>query len=210
MADSPLPIVILISGGGSNLQAIIDRINDKTLNARICAVISNVADAFGLQRAKNANIATETIVHQKYDSREAFDTALIIKIEQYQPKLVVLAGFMRILSDDFVNHFSGKMINIHPSLLPKHRGLHTHRRALENGDKEHGLSIHYVSTELDGGPLILQKSIPVLANDTKESLASRVLTEEHQAYPKVIQWFAQQRVQLIDNRVIINNNPEYN
>lgn len=210
IADSPLPIVILISGGGSNLQAIIDRINDKTLNARICAVISNVADAFGLQRAKNANIATETIVHQKYDSREAFDTALIIKIEQYQPKLVVLAGFMRILSDDFVNHFSGKMINIHPSLLPKHRGLHTHRRALENGDKEHGLSIHYVSTELDGGPLILQKSIPVLANDTKESLASRVLTEEHQAYPKVIQWFAQQRVQLIDNRVIINNNPEYN
>ena len=203
--DKPLDIVVLISGSGSNLQAIIDQIAAKKLNAKICAVISNIADAYGLQRAKDAHIDTYIISHHDYNSREEFDAKLIKTIEQYNPSLIVLAGFMRILSDDFVNHFHTKMINIHPSLLPRHRGLHTHKGALESGDKEHGLSIHYVSTELDGGPLIFQKSIAVLADDTEESLAKRVLIEEHQAYPQVIQWFAEQRIQLIDNKVILDN-----
>lgn len=202
--NKALPIVVLISGGGSNLQAIIDHISNKTLNAEICAVICNTPDAYGLQRAKKANIPTQIIDHHQYDSRKQFDAELLQKIEYYQPELIVMAGFMRILSDDFVHHFYGKMINIHPSLLPRHRGLHTHRRALESGDKEHGLSIHYVTTELDGGPIILQKSVPVLEGDTEQSLAQRVLTEEHQAFPKVIQWFAQQRLQLVDNQVMID------
>ena len=203
--DKPLDIVVLISGSGSNLQSIIDQVAAKKLNARICAVISNIPDAYGLQRAKDAHIDTIIINHHDYNSRAEFDAQLIQKIEYYNPDLIVLAGFMRILSDEFVNHFHAKMINIHPSLLPKYRGLHTHKRALESGDKEHGLSIHYVSTELDGGPLILQKSIAVLANDTEESLAKRVLVEEHSAYPKVIQWFAEKRIQLIDNQVILDN-----
>jgi len=203
--DKPLDIVVLISGSGSNLQSIIDQVAAKKLNARICAVISNIPDAYGLQRAKDAHIETIIINHHDYNNRADFDAQLIQKIEYYNPDLIVLAGFMRILSDEFVNHFHAKMINIHPSLLPKHRGLHTHKRALESGDKEHGLSIHYVSTELDGGPLILQKTIAVLADDTEESLAKRVLVEEHLAYPKVIQWFAEQRIQLIDNQVILDN-----
>ena len=203
--DKPLDIVVLISGSGSNLQAIIDQVAVNKLHVRICAVISNIPNAYGLQRAKDAQIETIVVNHHDYNSREEFDAQLIQKIEHYNPDLIVLAGFMRILSDDFVNHFHAKMINIHPSLLPKHRGLHTHKRALESGDKDHGLSIHYVTTELDGGPLILQKTIAVLAGDTEESLAKRVLIEEHLAYPKVIQWFAEQRIQLKDNQVILDH-----
>jgi phosphoribosylglycinamide formyltransferase-1 len=202
--DKPLPIVVLISGGGSNLQTIIDRIADNTINAEICAVISNKPDAYGIKRAQKANIPTEIIDHSQYDSRESFDAELTRRIEKYQPELIVLAGFMRILSDDFVNHFYGKMINIHPSLLPKYRGLHTHKRALDAGDSQHGLSIHYVSAKLDGGPVILQKTVPVLENDTESSLAERVLAQEHIAYPQVIQWFSQGRLQLIDNQVILD------
>lgn len=202
--DKPLPIVVLISGGGSNLQTIIERIADNTINAEICAVITNKPDAYGIKRAQKANIPTEIIDHSQYDSRESFDAELTRRIEKYRPELIVLAGFMRILSDDFVNHFYGKMINIHPSLLPKYRGLHTHKRALDAGDSEHGLSIHYVSAKLDGGPVILQKTVPVLENDTESSLAERVLAQEHIAYPQVIQWFSQGRLQLIDNQVILD------
>ena len=201
----PLPIVVLLSGNGSNLQAIIDQIAEGTLNARICAVISNKADAYGIQRARAANIPTKIIEHSNYDDRESFDAELTRSIEKYQPELIVLAGFMRILTDDFVKHFYGRMINIHPSLLPKYRGLHTHKRALKAGDKEHGLSIHYVSVKLDGGPIILQQSVPVLEGDTEDSLAQRVLLQEHQAYPKVIQWFAQKRLQIVNNQVMIDN-----
>jgi phosphoribosylglycinamide formyltransferase-1 len=201
-----LPIVVLISGGGSNLQSIIDSITNKTLDAKICAVITNKADAYGLKRAKQANIPTEILDHTQYPSREDFDAQLTKIIDRYQAKLVVLAGFMRILSDGFVAHFYGRMINIHPSLLPKYRGLHTHQRALESGDKVHGLSIHYVSAELDGGPIILQKTVPILADDTEKSLAQRVLVEEHIAYPKVIQWIAQGRLQLLDHKIIMDNN----
>lgn len=202
--DKPLPIVVLVSGGGSNLQTIIDRIADNTINAEICAVISNKPDAYGIKRAQKAKIPTEIIDHSQYDSRESFDAELTRRIEKYQPELIVLAGFMRILTDDFVNHFYGKMINIHPSLLPKYRGLHTHKRALEAGDSEHGLSIHYVSAKLDGGPVILQKTVPILENDTESSLAERVLAQEHIAYPQVIQWFSQGRLQLVDNQVILD------
>ncbi len=201
-----LPIVVLISGSGSNLQSIIDSIANKTLNAKICAVITNKADAYGLERAKQANIPTEILDHTHYPSREDFDAQLTKIIERYQAELVVLAGFMRILSDGFVAHFYGRMINIHPSLLPKYRGLHTHQRALESGDKVHGLSIHYVSAELDGGPIILQKTVPILADDTEKSLAQRVLVEEHIAYPKVIQWIAQGRLQLLDHKIIMVDN----
>ncbi|MCU7938451.1 MAG: phosphoribosylglycinamide formyltransferase [gamma proteobacterium symbiont of Bathyaustriella thionipta] len=203
----PLAIVVLISGGGSNLQSIIDGIADKTLNARLCAVISNKAEAYGIERAKKANIPTEIIDHKHYDSRESFDAELTQCIEKYQPQLIVLAGFMRILTDDFVNHFYGKMINIHPSLLPKYRGIHTHKRALEAGDDIHGLSIHYVSAELDGGPIILQKSVPVLEHDSEASLAQRVLEQEHIAYPQVIQWIAEGRLQLTDNQVMMDGEP---
>ena len=206
----PLPIVVLISGGGSNLQSIIDRIADKTLNARLCAVISNKADAYGIERAKKANIPTEIIDHKQYDSREGFDAELTQCIEKYQPQLIVLAGFMRILTDNFVNHFYGKMINIHPSLLPKYQGLHTHQRALEAGDNIHGLSIHYVSAELDGGPVILQKSVPVLEHDTEDTLAQRVLEQEHIAYPQVIQWVAEDHLQLAGNRVMMDGKPLVN
>jgi len=202
---TPLPIVVLVSGSGSNLQAIIDRIEDKTLNAKICAVISNQPDAYGIERAKKAGIPTQIIEHKLYDSRESFDAELTQCIEQFQPELIVLAGFMRILTDDFVNHFYGKMINIHPSLLPKYRGLHTHKRALEAGDSEHGVTIHYVSAELDGGPIILQKTVPVLSTDSESSLAERVLVQEHIAYPQVIKWFSQGKIQLVDHQVTLDN-----
>ncbi len=202
-----LPIVVLLSGSGSNLQAIIDRISEGRLNARIMAMISNKADAYGLQRAQQAGIPTEVIEHHQFDSRESFDTQLIKTIDKYQPELIVLAGFMRILTDEFVNHYYGKMINIHPSLLPKYRGLHTHRRALEAGDNEHGLSIHFVSSKLDGGPVILQKTVPVMAGDTEQVLAQRVLAEEHKAYPQVIQWIAEKRLQLSGKQVLLDGKP---
>ncbi len=190
-----LSIVILISGDGSNLQSIIDRIADKTLDATILAVISNKPDAYGLKRAKKAQIPIEIIDHSHYSHRETFDQQLIQVINKYQPKLIVLAGFMRILSDDFVNKFYRKIINIHPSLLPKYKGLHTHQRVLEAGDKIHGLTIHFVSTDLDGGAIILQKSISVSNIDTVESLAKRLLLQEHIAYPQVIQRFAEKSLQ---------------
>lgn len=201
---SPLRVVVLVSGNGSNLQAIIDRIITKNINAQVVAVISNKADAYGLVRAANAGINTELIDHNDYQSRETFDKALQDKIDSYQADLVVLAGFMRILTDEFVNHFSGHMINIHPSLLPKYQGLHTHRRALEAGDEEHGASVHFVTPELDGGPVILQAKVPVKSNDNEETLAQRVHEVEHIIYPKVIEWFAQQRLTLNDNTVMLD------
>lgn len=194
--NSPLlDIVVLISGSGSNLQSIIDAVESKHLSARIKAVFSNQKEAFGLQRAAKAGIPCEVVEHKTFPDRESFDQQLMTRIDSYQPQLVVLAGFMRILTDDFVAHYENRMINIHPSLLPKYRGLHTHRRALEAGDKEHGLSIHYVSSELDGGPLITQVKVPVLEGDTEEILAKRVLEQEHIAYPKVIQQIAEQQMQ---------------
>lgn len=189
-------VVVLISGSGSNLQALIDSIRDDQVPASLCAVISNRADAYGLQRAADAGIATRVLDHKAYAGREAFDAALIEAIDSWQPDLVVLAGFMRILTSAFVQHYQGRLLNIHPSLLPRHKGLNTHQRALEAGDHEHGCSVHFVSEELDGGPVVVQAVLPVSANDTPEQLAERVHRLEHQIYPLAVRWFAEDRLHL--------------
>jgi len=189
-----LNLVVLISGGGSNLQAIIDSIKNNNLDATIKSVISNKSDAFGLQRANKAGIATDIIENKDYPDRESYDLQLIKTIIKYNPDLIVMAGFMRILSEGFINHFTGKMINIHPSLLPKFKGLHTHKRALEAGESEHGLTIHYVTAELDSGPILKQVKVPVFKSDSEEILANRVLEQEHIAYPEVIQWIAENKL----------------
>lgn len=202
-----LRIVVLISGHGSNLQAIIDAIDKDDLPVEIGAVVSNRADAFGLLRAERAHIPTEVLAHQDYDSREAFDTALVQCVDQYSPDVVVLAGFMRRLGATLVQHYQGRMINIHPSLLPKYSGLHTHRRVLEAGDAEHGVTIHFVTEEVDGGPIVSQARLTVLAGDTEESLKERVQRLEHVLYPQVLQWFAQNRVKLDKNQVLFDGLP---
>lgn len=188
-----LRLVVLISGNGSNLQAIIDEIANNNLPAEIVAVISNKADAFGLERAKSAGIEQHFLSHQNFDTREDFDTALRVIIDEHQPDLVILAGFMRILSNQFVEHFSQKMLNIHPSLLPKYKGLNTHQRVLDAGDTEHGCSVHFVTPELDDGPVILQTKIKIEDNDTAETLAARVHKQEHIIYPKAIRQIAEKK-----------------
>lgn len=203
----PCNVVVLISGSGSNLQALIDSVAHDGNPARIGAVISNRADAYGLQRAKQAGIATELLDHKQFDGREAFDTALIQAIDAHQPDLVVLAGFMRILTPGFVQHYAGRLLNIHPSLLPKHKGLHTHQRALEAGDSEHGCSVHFVTEELDGGPLVVQAVLPVMADDTAESLASRVHQQEHHIYPLAVRWFAEGRLRLDAQGAMLDGQP---
>lgn len=187
-------IVVLISGSGSNLQAIIDRCANEQIAGEICAVLSNRADAYGLERARNANIATRAISHKDYSSREDYDLALQTAIDEFSPDLVVLAGFMRILTPAFVQHYQGKMLNIHPSLLPKYQGLHTHQRAIDAGDSVHGVSVHFVTEELDGGPVIQQAKVTIEDSDTADSLAAKVLVEEHQLYPRVINWFCEGRL----------------
>jgi phosphoribosylglycinamide formyltransferase-1 len=202
----PLPsIVVLISGGGSNLQAIIDATQDGRIRGKIAAVISNKADAYGLERAKKANIPTRVLDHRDFDDRESFDAALGNLIEDFKPSLIILAGFMRILTEDFVRRFEGRMLNIHPSLLPKYRGLHTHKRAIEAGDNIHGASVHFVTPELDGGPAILQAEVPILEDDTPESLASRVLEQEHVIYPLVASWFTDGRIRLDGSGVVFDD-----
>lgn len=196
-----LRIVVLISGGGTNLQSIINAAVEERLPVEICAVISNRPDAFGLQRATQAGIATEVVDHTRYPNRRAFDQALMDRIDAYDPGLVVLAGFMRILSAEFVRHYHGRLMNIHPSLLPDLRGLNTHARALEAGRRTHGASVHFVTDELDGGPVIVQVSVPVLPEDTPERLAARVLEQEHRIYPLAIRWFAEGRLRLRDHQV---------
>ncbi len=200
-------VVVLISGSGSNLQALIDSAAQGDNPVRIAAVISNRADAYGLQRAQNAGIATAVLDHKQFDGREAFDAALIEAIDAHQPDLVVLAGFMRILTGDFVRHYQGRLLNIHPSLLPRYKGLHTHRRALEAGDAEHGCSVHFVTEELDGGPLVVQAVPPVAAGDTIETLAQRVHAEEHRIYPLAVRWFAEGRLRLGAQGAMLDGQP---
>ena len=194
MPSEALPIVVLISGNGSNLQAIIDGIKAHRVNACIKAVISNRADAKGLQRATEAGINAEVLNHKDYASREEFDQALQQLIDYYQPELVVLAGFMRILSDAFVHHYDGRMLNIHPSLLPDFKGLNTHQRVLNKGCQQHGVSVHFVSNELDSGAPVLQAVIQVEADDDVDTLAQRIHTQEYIIYPMAINWFAQGRL----------------
>lgn len=188
-------VVVLISGNGSNLQALLDA-QDSSHPLRISAVISNRADAYGLHRAAQAGVPTQVLDHKQFASREAFDSALIETIDAYQPHLVVLAGFMRILSAGFVQHYAGRLLNIHPSLLPKYKGLDTHRRALEAGEPEHGCSVHFVSAELDGGPVVAQAVLALSPTEPLEQLVQRVHTLEHQLYPMVVRWFAEGRLRL--------------
>lgn len=185
-------LVILISGRGSNMQSIIHAIEAGELHAEIAAVISNRPDAAGLTTAAQAGISTEMINHRDFDSRDAFDQQLAQRIDHYAPDFVILAGFMRILTAEFVNHYQGRLINIHPSLLPKFKGLNTHQRAIDAKETEHGASVHFVTTELDDGPVILQARVPVLADDTVETLSQRVLKQEHKLFPDAIRVLIQQ------------------
>lgn len=189
---SPPRLVVLISGRGSNMRSIITAIQTGQLNATISAVISNRPDAEGLALAEAAGIPARTLDHKAFDSREAFDQQLMALIDTFQPDYIVLAGFMRILSAQFVAHYANRLINIHPSLLPKFKGLNTHRRAIEAGEAEHGATVHFVTAELDDGPIILQASVPVLPDDTEETLAARVLVEEHKLYPDALRKLIQQ------------------
>ena len=199
-------IVVLISGSGTNLQAIIDACKTADYPGQVVGVISNKPDVFGLERAKKANIANQAISHKDYISRELYDEALVKAIDAYQPDLVVLAGFMRILTADFVQHYQGRLINIHPSLLPKYQGLHTHQRAIDAGDKEHGVSVHFVTEELDGGPVILQAKVPIFAGDTADILAERVHEQEHRIYPLVVKWFCQNRLTMENGAAVLDGN----
>ncbi|EOW6645794.1 phosphoribosylglycinamide formyltransferase [Cronobacter muytjensii] len=200
-------IVVLISGSGSNLQAIIDACAQKKIHGVISAVFSNKADAFGLERAREANIPAHALSAGAFASRDAFDRELMQEIDAYAPDLVVLAGYMRILSPAFVAHYEGQLLNIHPSLLPKYPGLHTHRQALANGDDEHGTSVHFVTDELDGGPVILQARVPVFPGDSEEDVTARVQAQEHAIYPLVVSWFVDGRLAMREGRAWLDGHP---
>jgi phosphoribosylglycinamide formyltransferase-1 len=202
-------VVVLISGSGSNLQALIDS-QQQNLPISIVGVISNKPDVYGLQRADAACIPHQVVNHRDYDGREPFDQALAATIDQYQPDLVILAGFMRILTADFVRQYQGRMLNIHPSLLPKYQGLHTHQRALDANDHQHGVTVHFVTEELDGGPTIIQAIVPVVTGDTVDTLTKRVQAQEHIIYPMAVEWFATQRLRLDPQdtqKVLLDNEP---
>lgn len=197
-------ILVMISGNGSNLQAVIDSCDSK-MPGRVVGVISNKADAYGLIRAHHAEIDTSCVIARKEESRAQYDAKLQAAIDRYQPDLIVLAGFMRILSDELVSRYQGKMLNIHPSLLPKYPGLDTHKRAIEAGDSEHGASVHFVIPALDSGPVILQAKVPVFADDTVETLAARVHEQEHAIYPIVVRWFCQGRLKMVDGKAWLDD-----
>ncbi|PPC74164.1 phosphoribosylglycinamide formyltransferase [Pokkaliibacter plantistimulans] len=201
-------LVVLISGSGSNLQAILDYLAQGTCPAQVTAVISNKSDAYGLERARNAGIPTFSLSHKDFSSREAFDAELMTLIDSERPDLVILAGFMRILTPEFTRHYSGRLFNIHPSLLPKYKGLHTHQRAIEAGDKLHGATVHFVTEELDGGPLIVQGQLDINSEDNPDSLAQRVHILEHQIYPMAVDWYCSDRLSLSpDGTVLLDNTP---
>lgn len=198
-------IVILISGRGSNMEALLQA----RLPCEIAAVISNRADAAGLKTAQAHGIPTQVIAHRDYPDRDSFDAALAQAIDLYQPHLVVLAGFMRILTPAFVARYRGRLINIHPSLLPAYPGLHTHERALRDGVKIHGCTVHFVTADLDHGPIIIQAAVPVLQGDTAETLAARVLHEEHRIYPQAVRWLCRDEVHLDEQgRVSLDRLPQ--
>ena len=194
-------IVILISGRGSNMEALLDA----RLPARIAAVISNNPQARGLGTAQSRGIATAVVDHRAFPDRAAFDAALAAEIDRHRPDLVVLAGFMRILTEPFIARYRGRLINIHPSLLPTFTGLDTHRRALAAGVQIHGCTVHFVAPEVDSGPIIAQAAVPVLPGDTEEQLAARVLAEEHRIFPQAVRWFIEGKLKLEDGRVRIDD-----
>jgi len=189
-------LVILISGRGSNMEALFHAVDAGALPVEFAAVISNRTSAAGLATAAARGITTAVFDHTAFPDRAAFDTALMAEIDRYAPDLVVLAGFMRVLTDAFVTHYAGRLINIHPALLPAFPGLHTHERALAAGVKLHGCTVHFVTPEVDVGPIVIQAAVPVLDDDTPETLAARVLAQEHQIYPQAIRWFAEGRLQI--------------
>ncbi|MFA6061074.1 MAG: phosphoribosylglycinamide formyltransferase [Gallionella sp.] len=196
-------IVILISGRGSNMQTLLTA----SLNGRIAAVISNKADAAGLAVAQAHGIPTAVVSHRDHPDRESFDAALAQVIDGFQPDFVILAGFMRILTAGFVTHYHGRLINIHPSLLPSYTGLHTHARALADGVKIHGCTVHFVTPDLDHGPIIIQAAVPVLADDTEASLSARVLHEEHRIFPQAIRWLCAGQIELSDEGRVLSHLP---
>jgi len=202
---SPLPIGVLISGSGTNLQAIIDAIERKELNANIKTVISNRADAYGLERARRHGIPTTTLSHKDFSSREAFETELIQNLQGQGVELVVLAGFMRLLSPFFLRAFPQRTLNIHPSLLPSFPGTHAQRQALERGVRITGATVHFVDEGMDHGPIIVQAAVPVYPDDTEETLSARILVQEHRIYPQAIQLHAENRLQIQGNKVIIRD-----
>lgn len=194
-------IVILISGRGSNMVSILETVASGALPVQVAAVFSNRVDAAGLDVARSRGIRAEALDHRSYADRAAFDAAMVQLIDACVPDLVVLAGFMRILSDAFVEHYAGRLINIHPSLLPSFPGLHTHRQALEAGVRIHGCSVHFVTPQLDHGPIIVQAAVPVHEADDEATLAARVLAQEHVIYPVAIRWFVEGRLALVDGKV---------
>ncbi|MFT6926048.1 MAG: phosphoribosylglycinamide formyltransferase-1 [Psychromonas sp.] len=201
-------IVVLLSGNGSNLQNIIDKLHNTELNNQqieIVAVLSNKADAYGLQRAQNAGIKHQAIISKGVSSREQYDALLSREIDQYQPDLIVMAGFMRILTAQFIDKYTGRMLNIHPSLLPKYQGINTHQRAIDAGDSEHGASVHFVTEELDSGATVLQAKVPIFSEDSANELSERVLTQEHLIYPLAIQWFLSGRLKMVNNHALLDN-----
>lgn len=200
-----LPIAVLISGSGTNLQSIIDAIAAKRLDAQIEIVLSNKSDAYGLVRAKDHGIATEVIDHKAFPSREAYDQAIVDLLRARAVRLVVLAGFMRLLSPVFVKAFSNRIMNIHPSLLPSFPGLHVQKKAIEHGVRFSGCTVHFVNEECDEGPIIIQAVVPVFPDDTAEQLAARILKQEHRIYPRAIQLYAEGRLHVIGRTVVIDH-----
>jgi len=193
--------VVLISGNGSNLQSIID--NAKSIDLNICCVVSNKRDAFGLKRAAKVNIPCLVLDETLFDSKLGFDQEIMKVIDNYQAEVIILAGYMRILSADFISKYSGKILNIHPSLLPKFPGLNTHQRAIDASEKKHGASVHFVTEEVDGGPVIAQQSVNIDSTDNSQTLAKKVLKKEHVLYPKVIGWYTQGKLKLLNNKTVI-------
>jgi phosphoribosylglycinamide formyltransferase 1 len=200
----PVPIAVLISGGGTNLQSIIDAIEAKKLDAKIELVLSNKADAYGLTRAKSHGLATEVLDHKVFASREAYDQAVVDRLRARGVELVVLAGFMRLLSPVFVKAYSNRIMNIHPALLPAFPGLHVQKKAVEHGVRFAGCTVHFVNEECDEGPIIIQAVVPVFPDDSEETLAARILKQEHQIYPRAIQLYAEGRLRVVGRRVLVD------
>ena len=198
-------IVVLLSGNGSTFQALIDQ--QQQYHYDIAGVLSNRSDAYGLVRAQNANIPFTSPDHKNFPDRQAFDSHCLVLVDEYQPDFVVLAGYMRILSDNFVRHFSGRLINIHPSLLPRHKGLNTYQSALDAGDEQHGTTVHFVSEELDSGAHLIQASLYVHKNDTVKTLEQRVKRMEQKIYPLAIDWLCSDRIQLDKGKVLLDKQP---
>lgn len=197
-------IVILISGRGSNMQALLEQVTSGAIASSVLAVISNNREAEGLAIARSMGTPTEVVAHRDYPTRESFDAALLRAIDRHSPTLVVLAGFMRILTNSFIAHYRDRLINIHPSLLPAFPGLNTHQRAIDAGAKEHGATVHFVTPDLDSGPIIVQAAVPVLSGDTAQSLGARVLEEEHKILPLAVRWFVEGRLSVRDGRVLVD------